>query len=149
MLNIINFSEAVMIAVHAMAVAAGSGGKPVTTGGIAGRIRASENHIAKVMQRLVRAGLLDSRRGPAGGFTLRKKPEEITLLEIFRVIEGEDRDAGCVFRHRQCVFSGCVLEDAVDSIEKNFREYLESRTLADLKELTGNSGEGEKCLKEA
>lgn len=149
MAKIINLSEAVLIAFHAMAVVAGGAGRPVTSGGIAGRILASENHIAKVMQRLVKGGLLDSRRGPAGGFTLSREPEGITLLDIFRVIEGEGRNGGCPFRHKQCVFSGCVLEDAVNRIEEDFRKYLERRTLADLRKLDRNHGEGEKCLREA
>ena len=149
MANIVHLSEAVLIAVHAMAVVAGNSGKPVTTGEIARCIHASENHIAKVMQRLVRGGVLDSRRGPAGGFTLEKKPAEITVFDIFRVMEGEERNSGCPFHHRQCVFSGCVFGSVLDRIEENFREYLKSRTLADFKELAAKPGEKEKWPKEA
>ena len=45
-------------------------------------------HLLKILQQLVRAQVLGSERGPAGGFVLRKQPGEITLLEIVEAIEG-------------------------------------------------------------
>lgn len=45
-------------------------------------------HLLKILQQLVRARILSSERGPAGGFMLRKAPTEITLLEIVEAIEG-------------------------------------------------------------
>ncbi len=139
--GIVHLSEAVLIAVHAMAVVAQNEGAPVSTAGIARCIHSSENHLAKVMQRLVRGGLIDSRRGPAGGFTLRKKPGEITVLDIFKVIEGEDENEKCLFHHKQCVFNGCIFGNVLDRIEKDFREYMKNNTLADFKRLEGSPGE--------
>jgi Rrf2 family protein len=45
-------------------------------------------HLLKILQQLVRAQVLSSERGPAGGFVLRKPADEITLLEIVEAIEG-------------------------------------------------------------
>ncbi len=45
-------------------------------------------HLLKILQQLVRAQILASERGPAGGFVLRKPAAEITLLEIVEAIEG-------------------------------------------------------------
>lgn len=45
-------------------------------------------HLLKILQQLVRAQILSSERGPAGGFVLRKEPDQITLLEIVEAIDG-------------------------------------------------------------
>ncbi len=45
-------------------------------------------HLLKILQQLVRAQVLSSERGPAGGFVLRKPPHEISVLEIVEAIEG-------------------------------------------------------------
>jgi Rrf2 family protein len=45
-------------------------------------------HLLKILQQLVRAQILSSERGPAGGFVLRKAAGEISLLEIVEAIEG-------------------------------------------------------------
>lgn len=45
-------------------------------------------HLLKILQQLVRAQILSSERGPAGGFILRKPAGEITLLELVEAIEG-------------------------------------------------------------
>ncbi len=133
MKNIVNLSEAVLIGIHAAAVIAGAGGKPVTSKKIAGYIQSSENHIAKVMQRLARGGLLTSARGPSGGFTLRRKPEKISVFDIFRIIEGAKTNKACPFRRRQCVFDGCLFEGVLEKIEEDFTEYMKNKTLADLR----------------
>jgi len=45
-------------------------------------------HLMKLLQSLVRAGILNSGRGPNGGFCLKKQPEKISLLSIVEAIEG-------------------------------------------------------------
>ncbi len=47
-----------------------------------------EQHLAKVMKDVARAGLFDSLRGPTGGFRLARPPSEITLLALVEAIEG-------------------------------------------------------------
>jgi len=46
--------------------------------------------LSKVLQELVRKGLLESRRGPGGGFQLSRRPELITLRDIVAAIDGLD-----------------------------------------------------------
>ncbi len=134
MLNPIHISEASLIAVHAMVVAARKKNQPVSTKEIALLIQSSGNHISKVMQRLVRSGLLNSTRGPGGGFTLKKKPGEISLLDILRAVEGEESTGECPFRRKQCVFDGCIFGDFIKDTEKAFKKFMSEKTLADLLE---------------
>lgn len=63
-------------------------GAPIQGRDIAEACGIPSGHLLKILQQLVRAQILGSERGPAGGFILRKSPSEITLLEIVEAIEG-------------------------------------------------------------
>ncbi|MBE0534308.1 MAG: Rrf2 family transcriptional regulator [Phycisphaerae bacterium] len=45
-------------------------------------------YLLKILQQLVRANVMRSKRGPRGGFTLARRPEEITILEIIEAVNG-------------------------------------------------------------
>ena len=45
-------------------------------------------YLLKIMQQLVRANILRSKRGPRGGFSLAKPPKKITMLEIVEAVDG-------------------------------------------------------------
>jgi len=63
-------------------------GTPIQGRDIAECCGIPSGHLLKILQQLVRAQVLSSERGPAGGFVLRRPPSEITLLEIVEAIEG-------------------------------------------------------------
>lgn len=63
-------------------------GTPIQGRDIAESCGIPAGHLLKILQQLVRARILSSERGPAGGFVLRKSADEITLLEIVESIEG-------------------------------------------------------------
>ncbi|MCK4620269.1 MAG: Rrf2 family transcriptional regulator, partial [Desulfobacterales bacterium] len=67
MSNIIKISEAASMAIHAMVFLASESGRIVPSREIATTLRSSEAHLSKVMQRLAKAGLVSSTRGPKGG----------------------------------------------------------------------------------
>jgi Rrf2 family protein len=56
--------------------------------------------LAKILQRLVRAGLLLSHHGIKGGYSLARDPHQISVLDVIRAIEGVPRD-GIHVRHWQ------------------------------------------------
>jgi len=45
-------------------------------------------YLLKILQQLVRANILRSKRGPRGGFVLSKSPSKITMLEIIEAVDG-------------------------------------------------------------
>jgi Rrf2 family protein len=45
-------------------------------------------YLLKILQQLVRANILRSKRGPRGGFNLARNPKKITLLEVIESVEG-------------------------------------------------------------
>ncbi len=45
-------------------------------------------YLLKIMQQLVRANILRSKRGPRGGFSLAKPPKKITMLQVIEAVDG-------------------------------------------------------------
>ena len=92
----------------------------------------SRNHLSKVMHQLTKCGYLISDRGPKGGFVLGKKPEEITLLEIFELVEGDIEDISCMGNCAICPFKDCIFGGLMSKLTKEFKSYLEATKLSDL-----------------
>lgn len=128
MSKVFALSEAASIAIHSMVIIARAD-KSLNVIRIAESTGFSKNHIAKVLQRLVKNDLLKSVRGPAGGFTLRKKPMEITLLEIYETIEGPMEIADCPLSYEVCAFDQCVMGNVVNKMTIEFKKFLQKQTL--------------------
>lgn len=89
--------------------------------------------LAKVLQRLVKAGLLRSAKGRGGGFSLPRPPHEITLLHIVNAIDGPERLDRCVLGLSRCNDEmPCAQHDLYRPIRQRLNAYLESTTVADL-----------------
>lgn len=131
MSNFIQISEAASIALHSMALLANDIEKLFNVKQITEKIEASDNHLAKVMQRLSKAGLIKSVRGPKGGFTLAKKKDDITLLDIYEAIEGNINVKGCPLIREKCPFKTCIFGNFLTDTNKKMAEYLSSKTLAE------------------
>lgn len=129
MAKVVNITEAVTIALHSVILIAKNKAKQVNVNFIAKATNSSKFHIAKVLQKLVKDGILGSNRGPAGGFYLIDKPENITLLEVYESIEGRIVVSRCPLGKETCPFGQCVFEDLTMDMTKNFKDYLESRTV--------------------
>ncbi len=127
--SVFKISDMLSLALHSMVYIAGRNPELVSVKEIAGVTGCSVNHLAKVMQRLTRAGLLHSVRGPKGGFTLVRKPEDISFMQIYQAIEGEPAVKGCPLADSNCPFNKCIFGDTVDNINRQFIDYLEDTTL--------------------
>lgn len=114
-----------------MALVSSSVGERVSIKDMAERLGVSEAHLAKVVLRLSRSGLLSTTRGPKGGAVLARAPETITYLEIFEAIEGKLEGAGCVFGRKECVYRRCIFGGFLAHITDETKKWLESHTLAD------------------
>jgi len=130
MSKIVHLSEAASLGLHAMVLIAGSKSLVKVTD-IAKITNSSKNHLSKVMQRLVKDGLVKSTRGPAGGFLLNKPSKDITLLEIYQSIEGTISNNGCPLEKQVCPFEKCIMGNLVNKMTDDFISYFKSQTLED------------------
>jgi Rrf2 family protein len=108
--------------------------EPVSTGLVAKELGASENHLSKVFQRLTKAGLVKSVRGPGGGFYLASPPEDITLQQIYETIDGTLKRNSCLLNHPKCDRETCVFGGLVSDIQERVSSHFSSTTLANLVE---------------
>ncbi len=105
---------------------------PVTLAGISERQRISLSYLEQLFGRLRRQGIVDSVRGPGGGYTLARPMEEITVASIIRAVD-EPIDA------TQCGGLGnchdereCMTHDLWITLNARIYDYLESVHLAEL-----------------
>jgi Rrf2 family protein len=130
--NPIRVSEAANIALHATGLlAAAYGQRPISAAEMAGSLGVSKAHLSKVLQRLMKAGLVRSSRGPGGGYSLAHPPREISLKKIYEAIEGPLRVGGCLLGLPVCKEDSCPLGDLFNRLGAEFAEGLSRTTLAD------------------
>ena len=130
--GIVHLSDAALIAVHALAGLAAAPGRLVQSKSLASIIDASESHLAKVMQRLVRAGLVLSVKGPNGGFRLAKDAGAISFRETIEAVDGPLSGDFCPFRTDHCDPHNCIFGNEITKHAGELINYLGQRTIADV-----------------
>ncbi len=75
---------------------------PVTSSTIAKAEGIPPGYLAKIFQQLVKARFVRAVRGKNRGYVFAKSPEEISLLDLFEVIEGEALFSDCLLKHCEC-----------------------------------------------
>ena len=94
----------------------------------------SVKYLEQIVTSLTRAGLLRSGRGPQGGYTLTKRPEQYTAGEILRAIEGKLAPVACLEGEiNPCERSSiCKTLHFWKGLNNVINEYVDSVTLQDL-----------------
>ena len=89
--------------------------------------------VAKIFQKLVRAGVLRSAKGRNGGFALARPQHEITLMDIVEAVEGPQPLDACVVWLERCNDNmPCAQHDLYKPIRQRLKDYLRTTTLADM-----------------
>lgn len=108
---------------------------PVLLKDIAQRQQISLQYLEHLITPLIGAGIVVSTRGPRGGVSLAKPPEEIRLSEVIKLLEGSLAPVECVNNPGICTRSElCVTRDIWSELKKAMNGVLESTTLQDLVE---------------
>lgn len=103
---------------------------------IARDIGVPANYLAKILNQLRRAGIVESRKGWGGGFRLQPEARDRPLLDIVRIFEG-DKPAGmpaCIFGLPACDDGNpCALHGHWSEIRDSFGTMLRTTTVGELK----------------
>ena len=128
------FSKACEYAIRAMLFIAQKSepGNNIGIKEISKGIDAPEYFLAKILQDLSRKGIVQSIKGPNGGFYLDKSAKKNTLADIVRAVDGDDLFTGCGLGLKICSEKNpCPLHDEFKIIRKKIHNMLESATLAE------------------
>jgi Rrf2 family protein len=125
------FSQTVEYALRAMNYLAMNREEPANSETIAARTRVPAGYLSKVMRDLVVAELVVSQRGPKGGFSLARTPDQIAILDIVDAVDPIRRIEGCPLgdpNHTEL----CPLHTRIDEALALIRKTLASTSLDDL-----------------
>ncbi len=106
---------------------------PVKVGKISEEQKITVKYLEQLVRPLKKAGLVESIRGPKGGHILAKRPEEITLGRVVRLLEGKSDLLDCLPYPESCNFSeGCPARKAWKEASDALYEKLDAISIADL-----------------
>jgi Rrf2 family iron-sulfur cluster assembly transcriptional regulator len=130
------FSKACEYAIRAMIFIAVKSQQGVRVGitDIADETGSPVSFTAKILQRLVKSNLLESLKGPSGGFVISdERSERIRLSEIVTAIDGDHIYKGCALGFDECnEDQPCPIHYKYKDIRADFKNMLEETTLRDL-----------------
>jgi Rrf2 family protein len=90
-------------------------------------IDSPEHFIAKILQELSRKGIIQSQKGPAGGFYLDAQSRKHTLADIVQLIDGDQIFSGCALGLKQCSEAKpCPLHSEFKKIREAISKMLQS-----------------------
>ena len=112
--------------------------EPMLISDIAEQENIPKKFLELILRELKQHGILDSRKGRGGGYLLRRRPEDINLATIMRIVDGPLAPVPCLSQtaYRRC--EGCVDERTcgirlvLKDMHQSTLKILEGTTLADL-----------------
>jgi Rrf2 family transcriptional regulator, iron-sulfur cluster assembly transcription factor len=100
---------------------------------LSARIGIPYHFLGKILQSLTRKGLLNSLKGPTGGFALALPPKEIKLFHIVEAIDGADFVRKCVLGFPECSGENpCALHETWERLRQEIYQMLVKRDIAAL-----------------
>ncbi len=92
-------------------------------------------YAAKIMQVLQAAGLVESRMGPHGGFTLARPPGEVSLLEIIKAVQGGVSLNDCFAEKGTCPRQPrCTISAKIAGLQEYIEKFMADITLQEFTE---------------
>ena len=109
--------------------------KPINLTEISLRQGISISFLEQIFLKLKKSHLVQSSRGPSGGYLLTKTPEEIRLSSIIKAVDEKVETLGCKKESKKgCTGKSikCITHDLWDDLEKHINNFFERNTLKDI-----------------
>jgi Rrf2 family protein len=89
--------------------------------------------MAKVLQKLAKAGLVDARHGSSGGYTLARDASAISALDVIRAIDGPLFITSCITSRGACgVTTTCSIREPLRRVNDSILEVLGKVTISQM-----------------
>lgn len=104
---------------------------------IAKKLKIPKEFVSKILQSLTESGIIDSKKGKAGGFILAKSPSKIRLIDIVAAIDGLELFNSCVLGFPSCSpDKPCPVHDKWGELRSNAYDMLSAETVDKFKQKT-------------
>ena len=104
-------------------------GKPSPISKIAKKHKISPKFLSQIAQELKHAGILASKEGVSGGYSLAKSASKIKILDVLKVLDGELVEGKCFEDDHECT---CGAGEMWNEMKKQMEETIGKKTVADL-----------------
>lgn len=115
-------------AVHALILLAKCEGM-LSSAAIACDVQSHATFLRRVLAQLTHAGIVEAREGRNGGYYLKRRPDQITLADIFLAVQSDCSEQEV---REECAPGRQKLEAIMEEVQKQTVELLKQHTLADL-----------------
>jgi len=100
---------------------------------IASKLSVPRHFLGKILQDIVKAGLLQSTKGPYGGFSLNEDTLQIPLIKLIEVTDDMGQFNRCILQLRDCnKMNPCPLHKEMEELKSKYIIVLNQTTIADL-----------------
>lgn len=110
-------------------------GTKITGGELAKAQNIPDRFLLKIMRNLTAAKIMQSYRGVDGGFSLLKKPKDVTLLSVVEAVEGPTYLQRCLYDSDSCsrgCHGNCAVNEAFHNIQQDLTKELGAVNFEDL-----------------
>ena len=105
---------------------------PATLAGVSDRQKISLSYLEQLFGKLRRCGLVESVRGPGGGYRLARAADKVTVADVIVAVDEPIDATQCGGRENCRDDRRCMTHELWSSLNDHILEYLQSVTLADL-----------------
>ena len=128
-----NISAKSKYAVRALVeLAQRNNGQPVPIADIASRRDIPLQFLEQLFSTLRKAGILNSHRGVRGGFSFNKLPEDVTVLEVVEVLDGNISPAVCTSGASCEKIENCIMHEVWSETKSSLEDVLSQYNIGDL-----------------
>jgi len=107
-------------------------GQPVPIADIAARREIPLQFLEQLFSSLRKAGILNSHRGVRGGFSFKKLPEDVSVLDVVEVLDGNVAPSACTSGASCNKIDRCVVKDVWTDVKLSLEGVLSAANIADL-----------------
>jgi Rrf2 family iron-sulfur cluster assembly transcriptional regulator len=117
---------------------------PIQAATLSSSLNIALDYTQQILQRLRKGGLIKTTRGPAGGYSIAKPAETITLRDILAAAEGDTFEIICEHRpldgNCQLADRHCYLRNIWHGLKAHIDQHLSKQTLAEIVALSAQDG---------